>query len=45
LNVTVFANSMLGGDPEMLPQLRAGGVELLPPPSMTPSTLVPRPAS
>jgi len=29
LNVTVFSNSQLGGDPEMLSQLRAGGIELL----------------
>src|SRR5260221_3872591 len=41
LNVTVFANSQLGGDPEMLSQLRAGGIELLAAPSMTLSTLVP----
>ncbi len=40
LNVTVFANSQLGGDPEMS-QLRAGGIELLAAPSMTLSTLVP----
>src|SRR5260370_29738647 len=41
LNVTVFANSQLGGDPEMLSQLRAGGIELLRAPSMTLSTLAP----
>lgn len=41
LVVTVFANSQLGGDPEMLSQLRAGGIELLAAPSMTLSTLVP----
>jgi TRAP-type transport system periplasmic protein len=41
LNVTVFSNSQLGGDPEMLSQLRAGGIELLAAPSLTPSTLVP----
>jgi TRAP-type transport system periplasmic protein len=35
LNVTVFPNSQLGGDPEMLSQLRAGGIELLAAPSMT----------
>src|SRR6201747_1985063 len=37
LNVTVFPNSQLGGDPEMLSQLRAGGAA----PSLTLSTLVP----
>jgi len=41
LNVTVFPNSQLGGDPEMLSQVRAGGIELLAAPSMTLSTLVP----
>jgi tripartite ATP-independent transporter DctP family solute receptor len=41
LNVTVFANSQLGGDPEMLSQVRAGGIELLAAPSMTLSILVP----
>ena len=41
LNVTVFANSQLGGDPEMLSQVRAGGIELLAVPSMTLTTLVP----
>jgi TRAP-type transport system periplasmic protein len=41
LNITVFANSQLGGDPEMLSQLRAGGIDLLAVPSMTLSTLVP----
>ncbi|WP_429041641.1 TRAP transporter substrate-binding protein [Bradyrhizobium elkanii] len=41
VNITVFANSQLGGDPEMLSQVRAGGIELLAAPSMTLSTLVP----
>ena len=41
LNVTVFSNSQLGGDPEMLSQVRAGGIELLAAPSMTLSILVP----
>ncbi len=41
LNVTVFPNSQLGGDPEMLSQVRAGGIELLAAPSLTLSTLVP----
>jgi TRAP-type transport system periplasmic protein len=41
LDVTVFPNSQLGGDPEMLSQVRAGGIELLAAPSMTLSTLVP----
>ncbi|HEX7923481.1 MAG TPA: TRAP transporter substrate-binding protein [Bradyrhizobium sp.] len=41
INITVFANSQLGGDPEMLSQVRAGGIELLAAPSMTLSTLVP----
>ena len=41
LVVTVFPNSQLGGDPEMLSQVRAGGIELLAAPSMTLSTLVP----
>jgi TRAP-type transport system periplasmic protein len=41
LNITVFPNSQLGGDPEMLSQLRAGGIDLLAAPSMTLSTLVP----
>jgi tripartite ATP-independent transporter DctP family solute receptor len=41
LNVTVFSNSQLGGDPEMLSQVRVGGIELLAAPSMTLSTLVP----
>src|ERR1700694_262448 len=41
LNVTVFPNSQLGGDPEMLSQLRAGGIELLAAPSLTLSRLVP----
>jgi tripartite ATP-independent transporter DctP family solute receptor len=41
LKITVFPNSQLGGDPEMLSQLRAGGIELLAAPSLTLSTLVP----
>src|ERR1700712_2807362 len=41
LNVAVFPNSQLGGDPEMLSQVRAGGIELLAAPSLTLSTLVP----
>jgi tripartite ATP-independent transporter DctP family solute receptor len=41
LNISVFPNSQLGGDPEMLSQLRAGGIELLAAPSLTLSTLVP----
>src|SRR5260221_9948975 len=41
LNVTVFPNSQLGGDPEMLSQLRSAGIELLAAPSLTLSTLVP----
>jgi tripartite ATP-independent transporter DctP family solute receptor len=41
LNVSVFANSQLGGDPEMLSQVRAGGIDLLAVPSLTLSTLVP----
>lgn len=41
VNITVFANSQLGGDPEMLSQVRSGGIELLAAPSMTLSTLVP----
>ena len=41
VNVTVFPNSQLGGDPEMLSQLRAGGIDLLAAPSLTLSTLVP----
>jgi TRAP-type transport system periplasmic protein len=41
LTVTVFPNSQLGGDPEMLSQLRAGGIDLLAAPSLTLSTLVP----
>ena len=39
--VTVFPNSQLGGDPEMLSQVRAGGIDLLAAPSLTLSTLVP----
>ncbi|MGA7804662.1 MAG: TRAP transporter substrate-binding protein [Bradyrhizobium sp.] len=41
VSVAVFSNGQLGGDPEMLSQLRAGGIELLAAPSMTLSTLVP----
>src|SRR5882672_3744983 len=41
LNVTVFPNSQLGGDPEMLSQVRSGGIELLAVPSLTLSILVP----
>ena len=41
LNVAVFSNSQLGGDPEMLSQVRAGGLDLLAVPSLTLSILVP----
>jgi TRAP-type transport system periplasmic protein len=41
VNVTVFPNSQLGGDPEMLSQVRAGGIELFAAPSLTLSILVP----
>src|SRR3954453_23887769 len=41
LAVTVFPNSQLGGDPEMLSQVRSGGIELLAVPSLTLSILVP----
>src|SRR6201996_1993265 len=41
LNIAVFSNSQLGGDPEMLSQVRAGGIDLLAVPSLTLSTLVP----
>ena len=41
LNVTVFSNSQLGGDPEMLSQVRSGGIDLLAVPSLTLSILVP----
>ena len=41
LSVSVFPNSQLGGDPEMLSQVRAGGIDLLAVPSLTLSTLVP----
>lgn len=41
LTVTVFANSQLGGDPEMLSQVRSGGIDLLAVPSLTLSILVP----
>src|SRR5260221_14013036 len=40
LNVTVFSNSQLGGDPEMLSQVRSGGIELLAGPRPTRSILV-----
>ena len=35
LNITVFANSQLGGDPEMLSQVRSGGIDILAVPSLT----------
>jgi tripartite ATP-independent transporter DctP family solute receptor len=41
LNVTVFSNSQLGGDPEMLSQVRSGGIDFLAVPSLTLSILVP----
>jgi TRAP-type C4-dicarboxylate transport system substrate-binding protein len=42
LNITVFANTHLGGDPETVSQLRAAGIDLSAVPSMTLSTpLVP----
>jgi TRAP-type transport system periplasmic protein len=41
VNVTVFPNGQLGGDPEMLSQVRAGGIELFAAPSLTLSILVP----
>jgi len=41
LTVTVFPNSQLGGDPEMLSQVRSGALELLAVPSLTLSTAVP----
>ena len=41
LAVTVFSNSQLGGDPEMLSQVRSGGIDLLAVPSLTLSILVP----
>jgi len=41
VNITVFPNSQLGGDPEMLSQVRAGGIELMAAPSLTLSILVP----
>ncbi|WP_461357358.1 TRAP transporter substrate-binding protein [Bradyrhizobium sp. USDA 4454] len=41
VNITVFANSQLGGDPEMLSQVRAGGIDLMAAPSLTLSILVP----
>jgi tripartite ATP-independent transporter DctP family solute receptor len=41
LTVSVFPNSQLGGDPEMLSQVRSGVLELFAVPSLTLSTLVP----
>src|SRR5277367_6066215 len=41
VNGTVFPNGQLGGDPEMLSQVRAGGIELFAAPSLTLSILVP----
>jgi TRAP-type transport system periplasmic protein len=41
LNITVFPNSQLGGDPEMLSQVRSGVLEMFAVPSLTLSTLVP----
>jgi TRAP-type transport system periplasmic protein len=41
LTINVFPNSQLGGDPEMLSQVRSGVLELLAVPSMTLSTVVP----
>jgi tripartite ATP-independent transporter DctP family solute receptor len=41
LTITVFSNSQLGGDPEMLSQVRSGGIDLLAVPSLTLSILVP----
>jgi len=41
VNITVFSNSQLGGDPEMLSQVRVGGIELMAAPSLTLSILVP----
>src|SRR6201995_1921016 len=41
LKVAGFPNSQLGGDPEMLSQVRAGGIELMAAPSLTLSILVP----
>jgi tripartite ATP-independent transporter DctP family solute receptor len=40
LNIKVFPNSLLGGDTEMLSQVRSGGMELFGAPSLTLSTLV-----
>jgi tripartite ATP-independent transporter DctP family solute receptor len=40
LNIKVFPNSLLGGDTEMLSQVRSGGLELFGAPSLTLSTLV-----
>jgi tripartite ATP-independent transporter DctP family solute receptor len=40
LNIKVFANSLLGGDTEMLSQVRSGGMELFGAPTLTLSTLV-----
>jgi len=41
LQVNVFPNSQLGGDTDMLSQVRSGGLELFGAPSLTLSTLVP----
>ena len=41
LVLKVFPNSLLGGDTEMLSQVRSGGMELFGAPSLTLSTLVP----
>jgi tripartite ATP-independent transporter DctP family solute receptor len=41
LQLKVFPNSLLGGDTEMLSQVRSGGLELFGAPSLTLSTLVP----
>jgi tripartite ATP-independent transporter DctP family solute receptor len=40
LNIKVFPNSLLGGDTEMLSQVRSGGMELFGAPTLTLSTLV-----
>ena len=40
LNLRVFPNSLLGGDTEMLSQVRSGGLELFGAPSLTLTTLV-----
>lgn len=41
LSLQVFPNSQLGGDSDMLSQVRSGGLELFAAPSLTLSTLVP----